>query len=150
MRHNGPRHVFSWLSCLVLLPCLLGCWPSGPKRVIVSGTVKFAGTPIERGVISFEAIDGPTSRVGAKIENGTYRADADGGVPAGMNRVLIMAFDGGPTPPPAKLKPESTHTTIRGTPHHQFLPAKYNTNTELKADVPSNGRTATIDYDLTP
>src|SRR5262245_38906704 len=116
-KHRGAL----WAGVAIALLAVAGCWNSGPRRVIVSGSVAFAGKPIERGVITFEAIDGPPSRVGARIENGTYRADADQGVPAGRNRVLITAFDGGPTAPGGK----PSDRFIRGTPHHQFLPAKY-------------------------
>jgi len=138
------------LAALVLL-LAPGCGRGGgPERVIVSGTVQYRGEPVQLGQIRFLPAEGtgaPSS--GAWIIDGQYKVDARGGVPVGTHRVWIEAF---PPPvesadaPPIDAAPGSNAGTR--TPHKP-LPAKFNTQTELRLTVESGLRSLTHDFDLT-
>ena len=96
------------------------------------------GTPLAEGAINFVPIDGKGVPSGAKIANGTYRAD----IPLGEKRVEIRAqkivgqkdaYEGDPNSPKIDLSEER-------------MPARYNTQSELKANIYS--RTPPADFTL--
>lgn len=128
------------LSILLLVApvlMLLGCGSSDGK-VNVSGEVKFAGKSVKQGAITFTPIDGKTSTEGGVITDGNYKAR----VPQGKSRVAIV---GSRVTGKKKLydSPNSPEQDIT----EQYLPDKYNTKTELEADLQTN---KTLDFDLAP
>ena len=70
-----------------------------------------------------------------------YRADGLGGVPVGTHKVVIRAFRASDTP---------VHDPIEGDhyPRVQYLPAKYNQQTELEVTIPSGSGPIIQDYNL--
>jgi hypothetical protein len=123
------------LVLVVALP-LAGC--ENRNRRPVEGTVTFAGKGIEKGYIQFRPIEGargPTA--GAEIAEGRYRIAESQGLPAGKYRVEITAskktgrtlpndFGGGTAPV-----------------FEQYLPARFNSASELTAEIrdePTNKR----------
>jgi len=116
------------LCCLILTGVIVGCGRSeGPKTATVSGKVTLNGAPLESGAINFLPADGVGIPSGAKIANGTYRAD----VPLGAKRVEIRApkvvgqkdaYEGDPKSPKIDLIEE-------------LIPPRYNAQSELKATV---------------
>jgi hypothetical protein len=134
---------------LVLAAALLsGCrGDRGPERVAVSGTVTYNGKPVAVGTIRFVA--GPTSSApmsAAAIADGKYAADTHGGVAVGTHKVQIEAFRriGNRAQSDDRLPPGIKDRS----PYEQYLPAKYNTSTELEISIPSGSRTITKDFDL--
>ncbi len=127
-----------------------GCGSEGPERAIVSGTVSYGGEPIKAGQIRFIPSKGtkaPTS--GAEIIDGRYTAEARGGVPVGTHRVEILAHR-----PNARfreltesLPPDATE--LERPPRQQYMPAKYNTNSELEITIEPGSGTITENYELT-
>jgi len=105
--------------------------------------VTFDGEPVPTGAIKFTPTDGtagPTT--GAKITNGSYTISASQGATVGPNRVeIVAAKKTGRKVPDANQPGKERDETV------QMIPAKYNTNSELKKTVTTG--TNTIDFDLT-
>jgi hypothetical protein len=135
------------VGCLLTAAILSGCsGDQGPQRAIVSGTVTFNGKPIANGRISFvpdRNTAAPTAV--ALIVDGKFVVDSRGGVPVGTHRVQIEAYrpvagqTGGVLPPTA---------TVPGV-GPQYLPAKYNANSQLTITIQSSDRAITKNFDLT-
>ena len=129
-----------------------GCGRSGLDRRIVTGTVTYLGTPIEVGEIQFYP-DGDTKgpQTGTQIENGKYRLDAKGGVPVGMHKVRIIGYmkTGRELTPGQKamLPPDLQDSDVGS--FVQYLPAKYNKQTELTATVEAGGGEQEHNFALT-
>ena len=115
-----------------LLAPALGCG-GGADRAQVSGSVRVDGQPLESGSISFlpaAGTQGPTA--GAEIKQGTYSVAAESGLAPGKYSVQIKASrktgrrikDGFPHPPDDMVDEIE-----------QFLPPKYNTQSELTAEL---------------
>lgn len=128
------------LACLAALP-LAGCREStGLQKVIVSGSVKYDGQPISNGEIRFFPIEGTQGPVsGSPIVNGTYEAKYRDGVPVGKHRVEIMAYRSQKGSVPEEIARE-------GGPTEQYLPARFNTDSELTRSVEAS--TKSLDFDL--
>ena len=118
------------LFCLVIL-VQSGC---GSTAHNVSGTVKLDGEPISEGHIAFVTEGGGGG--GGAITNGQYTV----AVTPGKAKVQITADKMQPLPPGEKGmygKKEELRS---------YIPSKYNTETELKADI--TGPTSNLDFNL--
>ena len=128
---------------------LTGCGGGGPERVIVSGTVTFNEQPLEQGTIRFRPIEGTQAPSGgAQIVAGKYTVDARGGLDVGTYQVTIVAerID------PAYDGPVETESIDlqRGPPRQQYIPARYNTRSELRLTIEPGSGPLTKDFELTP
>ncbi len=128
----------------ILLPFALGCGGGG-DRVEVGGAVTLDGQPLESGAISFVPLAGTQGpSAGAEIKQGRYAIDAEGGPVPGKYRVDIIATrktgrrikDGFPHPP------DDLVDEIE-----QYLPPKYNTQSELTAEL-KPGANQGVDFEL--
>lgn len=129
-------------SLFGLLCCLLaaaGCGrTSGLDVRPVAGTVKVDGVPLADGRITLTGLTGDTRGFSALIERGRFRVEAF----PGKARVAITAYrevpgemvSGGPGAPTVPKRV-------------QFIPARYNDQTELEIDVPPGGARS-LDFDL--
>ena len=129
--HCGHR----WLPFALVLATIAGCGHDGLQRLVIHGTVTYQGKPIEKGHIDFrptEAVMGPIC--GAEIVAGKYEAHACGGVAIGRYRAEIMAFRTLPLP---SGKTEADFD--QGPPREQYIPAKYNHDSELKVEITPGG-----------
>jgi hypothetical protein len=106
---------------------LLGCGPSKPETYPVSGTVTWNGQPLPEGSIRFEPEDakGLPPDPG-QIKDGKYQLQAR----PGKKRVQIYA-----TRESGKIDP-----IMGAAPREQYIPAKYNDKTELRAEVTPDGK----------
>jgi hypothetical protein len=128
------------VAWLVVATILVGCGGStGPKTVAVTGNITLDGTPLSEGSINFLPADGVGVPSGAKIANGTYRAE----VPLGDKRVEIrspqvvgqkVAYEGDPNSPKIDLFEER-------------IPARYNSQTELKATIAATNKPVNFDLE---
>lgn len=123
-----------WLFMATLcFPVLAGCSSADEmEKATVSGTVTYNAKPVEKGEIRFvpkAGTEGPLA-IGT-IDNGAYTVTAAGGVPIGDHKVEILAYV--ELPKPANAPP------ISPTAREQYIPEKYNTNSELEFTVPSGG-----------
>jgi len=128
-----------------LLIVSAGC-SSGPKYVPVSGTVMFDGKPLANAVVAFNpaAMPGKIEAAGAGSmavtdAQGHYvlkvigtDSKTDGAV-VGEHRVKISTAD--------LVSNSDSSDVAKGQPKER-VPAKYNTNTELRFTVPPGGTDA--------
>jgi hypothetical protein len=125
-------------ATIVLLVALLvcgACGCSGSDTLEVTGTVTFDGTPVEKGEVSFIPVDGGAAD-GGLIENGKFAFQAK----PGSKRVEIRASR--PLPPEKQTNPEM------GLMYDDFIPARYNRDSTLTAEVSSDGE-KDFAFDLT-
>mgnify|MGYP007073187936 FL=1 len=128
------------LLALCLLASVVGCGDS--RRRAVEGTVTVDGTPVEYGFIEFlpmEGTSGPTA--GAEIKDGAYRVPADKGVFEGEFRVKTRAMRASST---------TIYDPVTGEPQQgaeQFLPARYNQQSTLTAEI--DGSQTQLEFELT-
>lgn len=117
---------------------LIGC-DSRPKLYGVSGTVKYKGEPIKAGSISFQSSDGQAS-TGAPITDGKYEIPAKTGLPPGNYQVQIYYPD--PKAKPVDPNEPPGETTVA----RDLLPAQYNTESKLTAEIEAESNE--VNYDL--
>ncbi len=117
--------------------CLAGC--SGDGKAHVQGQVKLDGQPVADGTIDFlpAAGDGPTAS--AVIKQGAYEV----ALMPGSKIVKIEGFQKIGEHKYDKNNPESPMVAD----FKPIVPAKYNTNTELKCEITEE--TKQQDFELT-
>ena len=116
---------------------LTGCGRDPHARQGVTGTVTFQGTPLDQGRIQFVPATsaGPTE-AGTTIENGKYSVPAEPGLVHGTYKVSIFSYDKtGAKVQSTDLPGESGATQFR-----ERIPAKYNTATDLTAEIKADGK----------
>jgi len=127
------------LCALAALSLGAGCGgdePSGPKKYPVSGTVHWEGKPIPKGHIIFAATDRSAADDAGKIVDGKYELRTT----PGEKKVRVYA---------EKIKP--TLDNVMGQREREmYIPARYNTETELKAKVTPEGPNQFDFLDLKP
>ena len=119
--------------------CLGGC--GKPSRIAVAGTVTLDGKPLDAGYIAMSP-QGDTSSptAGAPITGGKFSVPSNAGVFAGKFRVEITA---------SRPSGKTVHTSrgVFTNPDEQYLPVRYNSQSELTADVKSDGPNS-LKFDL--
>jgi len=125
----------------LLAATAIGCADrSGLDKVPISGEVTLDGQPIPNGEILFYPAEGTKGSVsGGAIKDGKYVADGRGGVPLGKHHVEIRAYR-------ASTKVLKGEVALEGGPAEQYLPKKYNVESELQADVDDS--TTEINFQL--
>ena len=124
--------VVGGVAMLTAIPCLLlicGCGGAGDRESI-AGTVTIDGKPLEKGQIAFipqTNTEGPTA--GGEIVGGEFAIPATRGTFAGKFRVEITAS----RPSGKKVIDRLTREPVDS--FEQFIPRKYNIESELDADV---------------
>lgn len=142
----------TWCFLAVVTVAALGCSSEPLDKVIVEGEVTYAGKPVANGDIQFTPIEGtkgPAS--GAPIVDGKYVAKAKGGVPIGKHRVMIRGFrapGGGTKEEDSKLARDVSG--LEGGPREQYIPEKYNKDSELTLTVDGESSRVTKDFSLEP
>ena len=123
------------LGRVIFVSVIVGCGSSdGLNRQPVSGTVTFDGQPISTGAILFEpATQDSGTAVGAIIRKGNFAISMSEGPVPGRYRVRIYASSGVQAPP------AKGQTDRFPRPMVDSLPARYNAQTELIADVSARG-----------
>jgi hypothetical protein len=112
---------------LLCIAALAGCGPGGPKTVPISGSVSFAGQPVAEGEIAFRSADGATASWAGPIVAGRFAIRST----VGPKRVEIIA-----------VRPRSgakAKASGEGVPNEMYIPARYNLESELEADVTAAG-----------
>ena len=133
MPNSDPRLVMTILIALAA-SVTAGCAkPIRPGFAVVNGEVKFDDAAIPTGFIQFEPHDSKLPPESAPITAGRY----SGIFRIGPSRVRISA-----SRPSKKINPDT------GEPiEESFIPERYNTKTELSADVVAK-QTNTFDFRL--
>ncbi|NLE38203.1 MAG: hypothetical protein GX621_09290 [Pirellulaceae bacterium] len=131
MKARGEFGLF--FVAIVFTTIVLGVC-SGPQRRGIEGTVTLDGQPIPEGYIKLvplEGTRGPTA--GASIVDGRFSIDAAKGTFVGTFRVEILATRETGRQAFDTLAKEAY--TVR----EQYIPAKYNTASELTAEISDSG-----------
>lgn len=118
-----PRAQLPLLCLLALLST--GCGRGGPKTYPVSGSVTFGGVAVPKGHIVFTPLDASLAPEAAKIVDGKFSLRAR----AGKKRVEIIAD-----------REVGVRDPVMGVvPREAYIPAKYNDETILEAEVVPDG-----------
>lgn len=129
------------VACMIAVVAgILGCRKSdGLNRVEVSGTVTFDGAPLETGSIALipeEGTAGPS--VGGPIQAGKFQLTAAEGPVAGKYKIMIRASR--KTGRQIEAGEGADDPTAMVDEIEMFIPEKYNSKTELTAEIgPSTG-----------
>ena len=135
---NIPANLL--LAGLTLLAsATAGC--NSSSRQGIEGTVKFDGTLLADGLISFlpqPGTAGPTA--GSSVTAGAYHIDRAKGLLPGSYRVEISGWR-----KTGRKKTDMFGREVDET--EQIVPSRYNKESELTAGV-ANGRSTPLDFDL--
>ncbi len=114
--------------CILLTASLLplGCSSKGDDTVGVSGTVNLDSKPLSEGTITFAGDPGTVPAV-LTVKNGSF----EGQVKPGKKKVQIMAYKA------TKAPPTATETTDEF--KENYIPARFNTESKLTAEVTASG-----------
>ena len=127
------------LIVAVALMFAAGCGGEKPIGDIVKGTVTLDGKPLAEGRINLVPTNDVGSTVGGAIKNGKFEVR----IQPGPKSVQITSEKVTGKQKAYPDDPQSPEFDIK----EQILPAKYNTNTELKADVKAGSPTE-LKFDL--
>jgi len=137
-----------YLAVVLVISFLAGCGggAEGPQRATVQGKVTFDGEPLESGFIEFIPDSGVNAApVKLTISSGSYDTASDPmddrGIPLGNHTVVVRSWK--ETGQEVKNEMGEMEQEVV-----QIIPEKYNTSTELKAEV--TAETDTLDFDLIP
>ena len=127
----GHRYValMGALALMVAIACA-GCG-AGEVRHRVSGTVTYAGLPVEMGSITFDPGDPSLTPDGAEIVDGRYQCEVRPGT-------MTVRITGSRKCPPVPGDPDTVY--------EDYIPAPHNTNSTRTVEITG---TETIDFDLT-
>jgi hypothetical protein len=110
-------------------------------KAVVTGTVTYNKENIEMGQIRFMPIEGTKGPMAAGIIiDGKYEATAAGGVPLGKHKVEIEGYI-------ERTDLRKADVPFAPTPREQYVPDKYNKNSELSITVEAN-REEPLNFDL--
>ena len=144
-------HKFSFsiigLALLAILPIVVGCGAGGVERADVAGTVTVDGAPLPMGEIRFlptGETKGPVWT--AFIKDGQYTTEGTKGTPVGDLRIEINGFR---VPSWYKPPPGLTTEPEDMPPTEQYLPTKYNAQSELKMTIASGSGRVEKNWELT-
>ena len=124
----------TFLRFLPLCLCLVVFGCSNDPRPPISGNVTFDGVPIQDGSIAFLPEDGTGAGGSAPIINGKFTANVSSG------RMVVQIY--GNREPTAEEAQAQTNSPMGGSgmpgsgpQKTQFVPAKFNAATTLRADI---------------
>jgi hypothetical protein len=148
------RSTYHLLLGLVLGIATTGCAGSGDDlpRQPVSGTVTMDGQPLPEGVIQFsptrDTTKGPVVGANAEIKDGQFSIPREEGLVSGSYKVSISHAE----LKEAKAKGKTSTNVDTKIPSRtkeigpELIPARYNTESELKTEIkPGGGRDLKFD-----
>ncbi len=141
-RNNLMGHVVCIAACLLLLPSFVGCNKNPLGRLAVSGRITLDGKPLDKGTIEFRPQAGGASvGSGGVITNGAFAIPTLQGLPPGKYDVRIFSGRPDDSPLPEGVPPGVNRPWI------ERIPARYNVQTTLVAEVSASGSN-TFNFDL--
>ena len=123
---------------------VVGCSQSGDElpREAVSGTVTLDGTPVSNGTITFIPDTG-VGGGGGTITDGAFSIPRATGLVPGKFKVAINASEKTATTKPQQVSGTKKEVQFA----KELIPTKYNSNTELTAEIKKGG-TKDLKFDL--
>jgi hypothetical protein len=145
--HKEPyREVAALAMACWLLTSVVGCGRGGPERIRVSGKVTYKGETVPGGTIYFVPRAGTAGLPAyAAIEDGQYDAKMEGGLLVGDYQVKIEAY---------RDRIRAVQPVVAGgggqreRRREQYIPAKYNTSTDVRLTVKSGPGSMKQDFAL--
>jgi len=136
--------LFLLLTAIALISSSLGC-KEDIERAEISGSITVDGLPLNNGHIRFVPINnskGPSWA--AQVYQGQYSTKGSKGAPIGELRVEILGYR------PAKgLSSKSDDQDAgEGVPQEQYLPAKYNLESEMAMTIESGSGQVQKNWEL--
>jgi hypothetical protein len=139
---RGGSRFCGWAGVGLLLLFGSGC--GGPRNEEVSGSVTWQGQPLDQGTIEFAPAGGQGLAANGIIQDGRYHLLSTPGVAPGSYQVRIHSRES----PLRRSNPNApSDIELIDRKAKERIPAKYNRNTELKAEVKKGGGN-TFDFDL--
>jgi hypothetical protein len=132
---------FAICAATIALVATQGCSSGDIPRAEVHGRVTLDGNPIAKGQIRFVPTDGPVWL--ANVQDGKYSTAGTKGVPKGDLRVEIQAFR-----TPAGFDPSLDPSGDGIVPMQQYLPPKFNLQSELKMTIAADADRVEKDFEL--
>jgi hypothetical protein len=149
-------HRWRFTHALVLIAVMLvvaGCSGSGDNlpREAISGVVTLDGQPLADGMIQFsppqQGVENTTSG-GSPIKGGRFSIDQEKGLVPGLYTVSIFAAGKRAGADPAN-KGQPGAGGNKGTDvAKELIPARYNSQTELKHEIKKGGSNDNLKFDL--
>lgn len=130
------------LALSLLMAICGGCQGDDVERATVSGRVTLDGSPIPKGQIRFLPTNGPAWS--AWINDGNYTTNGTKGVPVGDMQVRIEAYR-----IPSWYKGGNVTGEESDPPIEQYLPHKYNLQSDLKTTIEPGAEEVERDFALT-
>jgi hypothetical protein len=118
-------------ALMMIAMLLAGCGPQ-QNGLPISGGVTFQGKPLNQGTIQFSPAEGQETFSGGSIQDGRYLLSAEHGLAPGKYQVRIYSSEGAASQsdePPGE----------RVAPFRERIPAPYNSQTTLAAEVKEAG-----------
>jgi hypothetical protein len=126
-----------------------GCSASGDNlpREPVAGSVTLDGQALASGTIQFTPENQATGvGGGATIQNGQFSIPRETGLVPGSYRVAI--YSAGAAGERTKGQAPEGRQIAKAGPAHESIPAKYNAQSELKAEIKSGGSNSGLQFSL--
>ncbi|MGP0067914.1 MAG: hypothetical protein ACLQGP_30515 [Isosphaeraceae bacterium] len=140
---KGRQWAFSFLSATVAGLMAIGCSGGGggddKPREPVSGTVTLDDQPLTEGIILFAPVGNAAEAVASatgKIEDGKFSIPREQGPVPGSYKVSITAAN----LPEGRVKIDLKKSKKKAATKQETIPAKYNSQTTLKVDIPKGGK----------
>lgn len=130
---------FAWVTLCWLASFVI----TGQQRHAVAGRVTWQGQPLDNGIISLRPLANQPFESGAVILQGRFDIPHAKGLTPGKYLVRIHASAPDPKYPPPAVGERDMRPGI------EVLPSKYNSASELTAEIGMWGRT-TVVFDLLP
>jgi hypothetical protein len=132
-----------WFACIVCALSPLAFAGCG-KGASAEGTVTFDGAPVDGGSITFTPEQGTTATPrGAQIAEGKYVIKSENGLAPGKYRVSVVW-----NKKTGKTIPNKSDLGTNIDETQQVIPSRYNSKTELTAEITSGSNT--FNFDLKP
>ena len=123
-----------WAATGCALALLAGC--GGSERLAIEGTVTLDGTPLPSGnIILTPQTDTASPTAGGPITDGKFSIAATGGVLPGRFSVEITSY----RQSASKQKIRTINGDIFDYVGEQIIPARYSSQSELRAEVKPDG-----------
>lgn len=147
---KGTQDMNAFRSLSLVAAILAGAWGCGgggaiddlPRRAL-SGKVTLDGKPMEGGVVTFlpDAPGEPekTTSASARIADGAFSIAPEVGLVAGKYKVQVSSWKAAPRRGAKKPADAPADDEFDVTPTKESIPARYNAQTTLTADVTDSG-----------
>lgn len=134
-----------WFVVMLMVafaPLVSGCGGSASEPQ-VSGTVQFDGAPLAYGTIHFEPESSGQANAATTIEDGRFALPAGHGLMPGSYKVSVKSG----SPPVHETDPDKAMALAAQPAPPEKIAPKYNTATELRAEI-KTGTSTPLNFEV--